>query len=203
MQPRPAGQGRAQPMQKPNAIKRRRILEEAARLFATKPYHDVRLEDVAARAKVGKGTIYIYFQNKDELYLALVDEGFAHLVAELRRQQDPAEGAPAALRRILAALVRFAIEHPHLAELMRSSAGGAGARPTRVRTELTKMLEATIRRGVRRGELRDPNPGLTALCIPGLVRSVILFGPRKLDERALTRQLARLVEQGVLRKESA
>jgi hypothetical protein len=36
------------------------------------------------------------------------------------------------------------------------------------------------------------------------VRSVILFGPRKLDERTLTRQLARLVEQGVLcPKESA
>ncbi len=188
-------------MQKPNPAKRRRILEEAARLFAEKPYHDVRLEDVAAQAEVGKGTIYIYFQNKDELYLALVDEGFARLVAELGAQRARDESARSALRRILAALVRFAVLHPHLAELMRSSAGGAGARPTRVRAELTKIIEATIRRGVRRRELRDPNPGLTALCIPGLVRSVILFGPRRLDERALTGQLARLVEQGVLRKE--
>ena len=190
-------------MQKPNPLKRRRILEEAAHLFAEKPYHDVRLEDVAARAKVGKGTIYIYFSNKDELYLALVDEGFTLLVAELGAQQDHEESARDALRRILAALVRFAIEHPHLAELMRSSAGGAGARPTRVRAALTSLIETTIRRGVRRGEFRDPNPGLTALCVPGLVRSVILFGPRKLDERTLTRQLARLVEQGVLRKVSA
>ena len=70
-------------MQKPTEQKRRRILEEAARLFAEQPYHDVRREDVAARAEVGKGTIYIYFPSKDELYLALVDQGFAQLVSEV------------------------------------------------------------------------------------------------------------------------
>lgn len=190
-------------MQKPNPAKRRRILEEAARLFAEKAYHAVRLEDVAARAKVGKGTIYIYFPNKDELYLSLVDEGFERLVSQLRaRRQDRDESAQSALRRILAALVHFAVEHPHLAELMRSSSAISGTRLTRARGELTRVIEATIRRGVRRKELRDPNPGLTALCIPGLVRSVILFGPRRLDERVVTRQLARLVEQGLVRKEA-
>jgi AcrR family transcriptional regulator len=188
-------------MQKPNPAKRRRILEEAARLFAEKPYHDVRLEDVAARAKVGKGTIYIYFPNKDELYLSLVDEGFARLVAELRAQRDARdESALLALRRILAALVRFAVEHPHLSELMRSTVGGTATRSSRARAELTGLIETIIRRGVRRRELNDPNPALTALCIPGLVRSVLLFGPRKLDERSLARQLARLLEQGIVRK---
>jgi AcrR family transcriptional regulator len=188
-------------MQKPNEKKRRRILEEAARLFAARPFHDVRLEDVAAAAAVGKGTIYVYFPNKEELYLCLVDEGFARLVAELRAQHDDADGsALVALRRILAALVHFAVEHPQLSELMRSTAGGAGTRWAKARGELTRLIEATLRRGVRRRELRDAHPGLTALCIPGLVRSVILFGPRRLEERALTRQLARLIEHGIARR---
>ena len=201
MQPRPPGQGRAQPMQKPNAIKRRRILEEAARLFATKPYHDVRLEDVAARAKVGKGTIYIYFPGKDELYLCLIDEGFAQLVTQLGAQEQDRRGsARAALQRILAALVHFAVEHPHLSELMRSTAGGAGTRWAQARGQLTGVIEGTIRRGIKRGEFSDPHPELTALCIPGLVRSVMLFGPRNLDERAVTRHHGRLLERGLARE---
>lgn len=186
-------------MQKPNEQKRRRILEVAARLFAERPYHDVRLEEVAAEAGVGKGTIYIYFPSKDELYLALVDEGFARLVAELSAHEDEEESARAALRRILAALVHFAVEHPQLAELMRSTAGGAGTRWSKARGELSAVIERVLRRGVKRRELSDPHPELTALCIPGLVRSVVFFGPRELDERAVTRHLARLLERGLAR----
>jgi AcrR family transcriptional regulator len=185
-------------MQKPNPIKRRRILDAAASLFARQPFHDVRLEDVAAQAGVGKGTIYIYFPGKDELYLCLIDEGFAQLVAELEAQEQGQRGsARAALQRILGALVHFAIEHPHLSELMRSTAGGAGTRWSKARAELTGVIESTIRRGVKRGEFSDPHPELTAHCIPGLVRSVMLFGPRNLDERVVTRHLGRLLERGL------
>jgi AcrR family transcriptional regulator len=195
-----AWQGRPQPMQKPNPQKRRRILDAAARLFAGQRYHDVRLEDVAQAAQVGKGTIYIYFESKDELYLALVDEGFRRLVAELRESgHERGRSALVELRGILQALVRFAIEHPNLVELMRSSAGGAGTRWSKARGDLTDLLEETLRRGVRRKEIRDPDPALTALCIPGLVRSAIFFGPRVADERALTRRLMRLLEQGIAR----
>lgn len=190
-------------MQKPNPIKRRRILDAAAALFARQPYHDVRLEDVAAEAKVGKGTIYIYFPGKDELYLCLIDEGFARLVAELEQREQGRQGsARAALQRILAALVHFAVEHPHLSELMRSSAGGAGTRWSKARGELTRVIEATIRRGVKRREFSDPHPELTAHCIPGLVRAVLLFGPKNLDERVVTRHLGRLLERGLVREVS-
>ncbi|MBK7641893.1 MAG: TetR/AcrR family transcriptional regulator [Planctomycetes bacterium] len=188
-------------MQKPNEQKRRRILAAAAGLFAERPFHDVRLEEVAAQAGVGKGTIYIYFPGKEELYLALVDEGFTQLVAQLSERHIQAQGsARAALRAILAALVHFAVEFPHLAELMRSNAGGPGTRSSKARSELTQMLEETLRRGIRRREFSDPHPELTALCIPGLVRSVMLFGPRTLDERGVTRHLVRLLERGLNRE---
>ena len=46
-------------MQRIDEEKRKRILEIAGRLFQECPFHDVRLEDVAAKARIGKGTIYI------------------------------------------------------------------------------------------------------------------------------------------------
>src|SRR4051812_30830480 len=73
-------------MQRPDEKKRALITATAARLFATRPFHKVRLEDIAAEAKVGKGTVYIYFDDKEDLYFSIIYEGFARLVDGLREQ---------------------------------------------------------------------------------------------------------------------
>src|SRR4051812_13319197 len=57
-------------MQRPDEKKRAQIVATAARLFATRPYHKVRLEDIATDARIGKGTLYIYFDNKEDLYFS-------------------------------------------------------------------------------------------------------------------------------------
>src|SRR5687767_3152762 len=44
------------------------ILEVAAQLFAKRHYHEVRMEDIALKAGVAKGTIYRYFEDKEDLY---------------------------------------------------------------------------------------------------------------------------------------
>ena len=46
-------------MQVRSEKKRGEIMSVAARLFASKPFHEVRLEHVAAQARVGKGTLYV------------------------------------------------------------------------------------------------------------------------------------------------
>ena len=79
-------------MQRPDEKKRAQIVATAARLFATRPYHKVRLEDIASEAHIGKGTLYIYFDNKEDLYFALIYEGFAEIMDRLSAQL----GAPAA-----------------------------------------------------------------------------------------------------------
>src|SRR5437867_10136200 len=104
-------------MQRPSEVKRRKISDTAARLFAAKPFHKVRLDDVAAAAQVGKGTLYIYFKSKEDLYVSLVGDGFSQLVENLRAIADapPKE----ALAEIIRQLVTFAFAHPHFFELMR------------------------------------------------------------------------------------
>src|SRR6266566_1271113 len=65
------------------------------------------------------------------------------------------------------------------------------------RKELAGLIEQTIRRGNADATFHDPNPRITATCVPGLVRSVMLFGARGLDEKTVTAQITRLVERGV------
>jgi AcrR family transcriptional regulator len=190
-------------MQRPDEKKRQLIAATAARLFATRPFHKVKLDDVAAEAGVGKGTLYVYFKSKEDLYLWLIFDAFAQLVSRLEARLAGGDLSPGeSLRVIVAELVRFAFAHPQLYELMRTA--GPATKDQRwadKRKEFTGLIEQTIRRGNGDGTFADPHPEITAQCVPGLVRSVMLFGPRGLDEATVVAQITRLLEQGVCGKE--
>src|SRR5436309_581828 len=108
-------------MQIPNKRKRKVITDRAAKLFATRPFHKVRLEDIAAAAGVGKGTLYVYFDSKEDLYFSLIYDAFATVVDQLRVQvEKPDASPPDLLRAVVGGLVAFAFRHPHFFELMRT-----------------------------------------------------------------------------------
>jgi AcrR family transcriptional regulator len=63
--------------------KAQRIIDAAIQLFAERPYHEVRMDDIAERAKVAKGTLYLHFKDKEALYQALMLEGLKGLATRL------------------------------------------------------------------------------------------------------------------------
>ncbi len=58
------------------AARRDTILEAAKDLFYQKGFPDTTMEEIAAAAEVSKGTLYLYFSSKDELYVSIILEGF-------------------------------------------------------------------------------------------------------------------------------
>lgn len=58
------------------------LLAAALALFVEKGFAATRLEDVAARAGVSKGTLYLYYENKDALFKAVIQEGIVPVIAE-------------------------------------------------------------------------------------------------------------------------
>lgn len=73
-------------------LKRGRILAAAERLFATRPFHKVTMEEVARRAGVGKGTIYRYFRTKEDVFFEAILAGYDELRAVVTAHG--AEGGP-------------------------------------------------------------------------------------------------------------
>lgn len=184
--------------------KRERILTVAAELFATRPFHKVLLDDVAAAASVGKGTLYLYFKDKNDLYLSVLYRSFADLVDHLRERIDPdapGESPNKAMEEVIRELVRYASGSPHLFELMRTSRGlmTCGDKWNDKRIELNRLIESIIRRGIAVGEFEDPHPELTALFIPGLVRSAMLHGCEDVEQEVLVGHMLRFIRSALLR----
>ena len=194
-------------MQMMDERKRAKILTAAAGLFATQPFHKVLLSDVAEAAAVGKGTLYIYFKSKEDLYLSVLYSGFSGLVNRLRERMDkdthsPAENLEAMIREI----VRFAYQNPHLFEVMRTIPGWEAIDRTRwdaKRMELKALIESVIRTGIAQGVFLDAHPEFTARYIPGCVRSVLLDGIESVDREVLTDHILRFVRTAITVRENA
>ncbi len=168
-------------MQKPDEQKRRAILDVAAKLFATRAFHEVRLDDVARQAKIGKGTVYIYFKSKDDLFASLIHEGFGRLVEHVQDllKEEKAHPALTRIETVVRELAKFAKTYPHSFQLMRDGAGGQqhAVRDIRKnREQLGKLVGQLINQGVDAGELTDPHPELTGQFFPACVRAAIVWG---------------------------
>lgn len=186
-------------MQRQDDAKRRLILETAARLFASRRYDEVRLEDVAAEASLGKGTLYVYFASKEALYLTLVRDGLAEMVAHARRELDGGpESVWARIAAIVRGLIRFGTRYPDLYRVMRSGTlTPEDPELQRTRTELIGMIEQTLRAGQATGEVDDPHPELTSQYVPALVRGALLYPPEGLTPGMLEQHIVRVLRRGV------
>jgi AcrR family transcriptional regulator len=93
------------------------ILKAAMDIFAKEGYEGVSMRRIADRIEYSPGTIYRYFENKDDIMLQLCYQGFEKLLAlqcELDKIADPVERIKAGGRHY----VTFALENPELYELM-------------------------------------------------------------------------------------
>src|SRR5579864_384537 len=95
-----------------------KMLDAAARLFGSQRFHEVRMEDIAAEAAVGKGTLYRYFNDKEELYLALLERASQQMVERLREEQENLDDPRRKLEAIVSGIVSFFDDQPHLLDLI-------------------------------------------------------------------------------------
>jgi TetR/AcrR family transcriptional regulator len=96
------------------AQRRREILGAARQEFFERGFHRPTMDDVAARAEVSKGTIYLYFESKEEILAHLLLEGLGELVQQMEATKDPQVATPpeAALRSLATAYLDFCQSNP-------------------------------------------------------------------------------------------
>jgi len=106
---------------------RNRILEAAVKVFASKGYHDTRVDDIVRDSNTSKGSFYFYFPSKQDIFLALVDT-FAELLESRLRERISVESS--GIARVDAAL-RVCVEtfgqYRSLAKIALVQATGLGA----------------------------------------------------------------------------
>jgi AcrR family transcriptional regulator len=188
------------PMRLRDENKRKQIIQMAAKLFAEKPFDQVRLDDVATAAGVGKGTVYIYFKNKEDLYFSLVYDGFAEMVERLKETAEGQKTAVEKLQDMSCNLSNYGVHHPELFEAMRTVAvPSQSSQFDAKRKEMSAHITEVIRQGVAAGEFEDDRPDLTGLYVPAMMRAAMLYHPGAVDAAGLSHHLSRIILRGLLK----
>ncbi|WP_434732701.1 TetR/AcrR family transcriptional regulator [Rhizobium sp. YTUHZ044] len=187
------------------------ILEAAFEEFAAKGYAATRVEDVATRLGITKGTVYLYFPTKDVLFQKMYRHA-STASADLSSAVGDLRGSCADRIR---ALLHIAFENTandrKARELLRLSVAEAVRLPEMVdcRHELfiaptLATLTALVEEGVKSGELRSDTAADTPDVLAGLIFHVavwrLMSGDRKpIDGKALLDAHIDLIMSGLLR----
>jgi AcrR family transcriptional regulator len=192
------------------APRRSDLLSAARTIFAERGYHETTVEDITRAAGVAKGTFYLYFTEKREIFLAIIGElldtikAIGTSVADLAPDENPlaflARSEQAAGR-----LMEIFQENRALARLAyRESMGMDPALEAMIRDfyrEVAEIEAHNIRVAQRIGLLRDCEPLLTAYAHIGMVERVLLTmleQPELFPEpRTVIRQMMRLAYEGL------
>ena len=186
------------------------ILSAALASFADRGFAATRLDDVAARAGVTKGTLYLYFRNKEELFKAVVRQ---ELVPAIERAEamvaDSAVPSIVLLEQLAGLFAR--IVSSRLSAIPKLVLTEAGNFPEIARFYLEEvvhrgmhLLRAVLERGIEAGELRRIDTQSAVMCViaPLLLaalwrHSLERYADRPLDIDALCRTHLDLLRRGL------
>ncbi len=160
--------------------RRQQIMRAAEELFTNRRFHEITTDEIAARAGIGKGTIYRYFKNKEELFHETALHGFEELCTLLSTEDSRAEPLESRLLRACQRIDRFYRSRRRLFGLMQAeenrmaSTRGRMRRHWRERRQrLTGIVAAIITEAAERGEVRlDVVPERLASLLLGMLKSM-------------------------------
>jgi AcrR family transcriptional regulator len=179
------------------------ILEAASRVFASRPFHEVLIDTIAADAGIGKGTIYRYFETKEELYFATVLHVVEALARELETRVRSETSAIKRLESIAALILNRFWERRYLLPFFQRDERFPMLEVELVkrREPILRVVQETILAGIEQREFRGVDARIGAELFLGMVRSMNLF--HNPDDRLeeLVGQLMSVFVSGTARRE--
>lgn len=158
--------------------KHQRILDAAIEVIAEKGFFHSRVSEIADRAGVADGTIYLYFKNKDELLMASIDSAFHRFIRRATAAVSDLDDPREKLRRMAYLHLEGLGSNRSLAIVfqteLRHSAKFLGQFSHNLMVEYFDLIKGVLRDGQARGVFRsDISVTIAAHCFFGAVDEIV------------------------------
>ncbi len=154
--------------------KRDNILQAAALEFSLKGFHRAKMDDIATRAGVAKGTLYYNFASKSKLFSATVTEGIEVIVDKIQAQLDADMPFEAHFRELIECNVALYLQYSDLAHIVFNevSSGIDAEILADIQTARNRYINCVagqLRNGQQSGHIKSVDLRLTATAIVGML----------------------------------
>ena len=186
-------------------LTRRRILQEAAREFARLGFDQANINVIAEQAGIGKGTIYLYFENKRELFLAMLRAIAQTHIAAIRAALALPGPLQTRLERLYSAFVHLAAQDRDGFNVYMSALYGVNrsfqAEATRLMRDYVAIIALMLETSQASGEIVCPDSEASALMVlaqtESYVLSAITLGQSEQELARRAPEVARLILHGL------
>jgi AcrR family transcriptional regulator len=190
---------REQRRQRHQSLSRNQLLDAAEEVFGRKGYHDTTLKEVAELAEFSVGSVYSFFENKDDLFQQIFVRRGEEFMPLLREVLRPEDGTPVQqLHRLVDFEVGWFRRNRHFGRLyllhasatMLSSERGADAAMAANYDESMGLQADLFRRGQEAGQFRAGDPVVLARLFSGIISAYQALDPAVVsDDDAGTERL--------------
>lgn len=188
------------------------IVAAAMEVFADKGFAAARLDDIAKRAGVSKGALYLYYETKEELFRAVVRQAVAPNVERMRGALEAFAGPFPQFLAVFAEMIAGALGRTPIGPIVKMIIGEGRNFPELARSwhdeviaPMLGALSGAIARGQQRGEVKAGDPRLYALQLVGPFMVATIWretfapvGAEPIDLEALARQHVATLGKGML-----
>jgi len=161
-----------------SAETRTRILEAAVKVFATKGYHDAKVDDIVGAAQTSKGAFYFYFPSKQDIFIVLGDT-FADLLES--KISEAMQGESHGLQQMDAALrvsLGLFSQYRGLAKIALIQAVGLGAvfeeRRRAINDRLTRLVQTRLESAAAEGSIPPLRTDIAARAWVGALNEIVI-----------------------------
>jgi AcrR family transcriptional regulator len=182
------------------------ILDAASAVFSRDGYAEASVDDVAAQAGIGKGTVYLYFKSKEELYVAALARDMRVLSGKAREEME----SVAAFREKVEAFLRVRLEycraHEDFLRIYLSEYGSVcvnssmGKEIRRLQRNNMKYVASVVQKAIDRHEIRKVSAPALAATIFDMARGLVerrLLGWKEFQVRGEIAFATDLLWQGI------
>ena len=159
-------------------LKRQEIIKQAIRVFSQKGYHQTKIVDITSQLKISTGTFYLYFKNKRDLFIEVIDDVFRYIVGEaaiaIKGENDFQERLKIRGRVFYKNYTKYSEILNQLRAEMASEEQWPAEKIQKIYHGLTQPVIREIEAAVKEGIIRKIDPDLLAYAMTGLIEIMSL-----------------------------
>ena len=198
-------------MKNKTSDKYHRIIKAATKIFAQKGFFKAKVSEIAKEASVADGTIYLYFENKDDILISLFEEQMQLVLDNMKDQLAMETNAVKKIEKFAETHLRLIVQNKDMAEIiqveLRQSSKFMKEYENKKFLQYLNLIEEVIREGQEKGVFKEEIiPGIAKRAFFGALdemsRFWVLSRRKKYDIETAAKQISQYFLSGLITNHS-
>ena len=161
--------------------RKNKIMEAALQLFSEKDFHEVTVDEIAERVSLSKGTLYLYFENKDNLFFSIITSKWNYLIELLLKVLETERPFEECLRDYINLYLSFfdrhssffKIVHSEKSRLVMEHENKMREWAIEINNKILRIVGQIIENGQRQKIVRNISPEGASVILHGMLNSYV------------------------------